>query len=144
MTVVDPLSSGNITDVTSLRPSSAPNGLNLTVQSSNNYPYVDIDLNEPYTVGTTLNVTAIKLTGNVASVQIYIKEDSNGSWVFTSVLDVDPDTGVITFPMSWSSGPQNAIPINMIRIEPHTTFSIQDKYYIFKVYLIGCYPKGKL
>ncbi len=122
----------------SIRPKTGGEGVEFEIPDDDQRkPYVEIDLDQPGYETSSVDISDIKLTGNVARVKISIKANDNGDQWVSKKLDVDED-GHVKIPALWRTGEENMVSVGVIRIEPEQTRPTSDSSYIFKVYLYGC------
>ncbi len=137
----DPASNQNVNN---LRPSfNHSTGVVLKVPTDNNYPYVEIDLDEPYLNSSYLDIAEVKISGNVETVRISTKLDNETHWMHTADLNVNPNTDVVSLPMAWRTGKYDTVTIGKIKIEVLNATAARATNYTFKVFLVGCYGIGK-
>ena len=105
-------------------------------------PSVTINLEEPDTTNTFLNVYKLAVPGNLATVKVSIKkDDAASSWDHTGILPVDTATGEVSLPISWFTDEDDMIPVGQIEIVPLTSWDDRAEDFLFKVDIQGCYCK---
>jgi len=128
-------------DVDDIRPdSSQPAEIEIPI-GTKEYPYFTIDLDDLGEDGTPLKIAELRIPGNVKTVNLYFKEDSDATeWTYSALkVDVKED-GYVEIPSDWPRDENGTVAIGILKIELVEPRSERDELYLLRIDIIGCAP----